>query len=123
MRVVVLKLWGVARDVVHDQIGHHLGVGGQRRHVRPGPDAVIDLGVIDRIEARIRPIDRMKEREHVHAPERPVQRSAQQLPEIREGAARQPSDRQCAINCAWFFTDAPTPARAPTTPNREHGGT
>ena len=90
--VIVLKARRVARDVIDNQIGHHVDVGRERRDVGPRADAAIDLAVIDRVEAGIRPVDRMKEGEDVHAPEHLAQRSVQQLPKIAERAARKSID-------------------------------
>ena len=54
--------------------------------------AVIDLGVIDRVEAGVGAIDRMEERQHVHASERTLQRPIEQLLQVAKRAARKAID-------------------------------
>ena len=56
----------------------------------------------------------MKERQHVHAAKRPVQRSVQQLPEIPEGAARQPIDVRDQLRLVLH--DGSQPGIAPGEP-------
>jgi hypothetical protein len=78
--------------VIHNQIGHHVDVGCECRDVGPRAEPDINLAVIDRVETRIRPVDRVKEREGVHTSEHTAQRPVQQMPKILERATRKSID-------------------------------
>ena len=86
-RVEVDELRRPAGDVVDDHVGHDLGPRGQRPHVVPGAEPRIDLGVVDRVEAGVGAVDRMEERQDVHAAERLAQRAVEQALKIAERAA------------------------------------
>ena len=49
--------------MVDDEIGHDLEVLPEGTDLGPAPEPGIDLGVIDRVETRIRAIDRREERQ------------------------------------------------------------
>ena len=74
---------------------------GERPHIVPGAQPRIDLRVVDRIEAGIGAVDRMEEREHVHAAERALQRAAKQLAQILKVPPEMRSTY--AISCASFL--------------------
>jgi hypothetical protein len=59
----------------------------KRGHVVPAAEPAIDLGVVDRIEPGIGSVDRVEERQHVHAAEGALQRTTQQCLQVLEGAA------------------------------------
>ena len=59
----VLERFGFRRDMVDDEIGHDLEVLPEGTDLGPAPEPGIDLGVIDRVETRIRAIDRREERQ------------------------------------------------------------
>ena len=61
-------------------------------HVVPGAEPRIDLGVIDRVEARVGAVDRMEERQQVNAAERLAQRPVEQALQIAERAAGEAID-------------------------------
>jgi hypothetical protein len=65
--------------VVDDQVRHHVRGAAQGLDVVPAAESRIDQGVVDRIEAGVRPVDRVKEGEQVHRPEQPRQLTGQQL--------------------------------------------
>ncbi len=87
VRGEVQELGRAARNVIDDDVGHHVDLASDRAHVFPGAEALIHFGVIDRVEAGIRAVDRMKEREQVHPTEQPRKRSLQQLTEPVQCAA------------------------------------
>ena len=68
--------------MVDDHVGHDIDRRGECCHVIPGAKPSIDLRVIDRIETGIGAINRVKEREHVHASKRTVTRALEQLLQI-----------------------------------------
>ena len=93
MPQVILEPRRPAGHVVDDHVGHHLGPPREGRDVVPPAQAVIDLGVIDRVEAGVGAIDRMEERQHVHASERTLQRPVvEQLLQVAKRAARKAID-------------------------------
>lgn len=73
--------------MVDDHVGHHVGVGCERRHVIPPAKPPIDLGVVDRIEPGVGSVDGMKERQHVHAAEGALQGATEQCLQVPKGAA------------------------------------
>ena len=87
-RVEVDELRRPAGDVVDDHVGHDLGPRRQRPHVVPGAEPRIDLGVVDRIEAGVGAVDRIEERQDVHAAERVAQRAVEQPREVAERRRR-----------------------------------
>src|SRR5690606_26050567 len=50
----------------------------------------VDARMVDRVETRVRTVDRIEERQHVHAAEEARQRPVQQRPKLSETAAREP---------------------------------
>ena len=92
MPQVVLELRRPAGHVVDDHVGHDLGPPREGRDVVPCAQAVIDLGVVDRVEAGVGAVDRMEERQHVHASERTLQRPVEQLLQVAKRAARKAID-------------------------------
>ena len=80
----VLERFGFRRDMVDDEIGHDLEVLPEGTDLGPAPEPGVDLGVIDRIETRIRAIDRREERQQMRTAERPAKRAAHDLTEADE---------------------------------------
>ena len=72
--------------MVDDDVGHDVGARGERGDVVPRAEPRIDLRVIDRVEAGVGAVDRMEERQHVDAAERPGERTVQQPLEVAERA-------------------------------------
>ena len=73
---VVQKLRRFGRDVVDDHIGHDLQLRGECCDVAPLAQSRIDLGVVDRIEARIGAVDRQVERQQMNATKNAGQQAA-----------------------------------------------
>ena len=78
--------------MVDDHVGHHVSPCGKCRHVVPRAEPSIDLSVIDRIETGVGAIDRMKEREHVHAAEDTFEGSLEQVPQMLKRPTRDAID-------------------------------
>jgi hypothetical protein len=78
--------------MVDDYVGHDIGLGGERGNVIPRAKASIDLRVIDRIEPGVGAIDRVKERQHVHASKRTVKSAVEQELQIAHRPARETID-------------------------------
>ena len=71
------ELCGVDRDVIDDQISHHVDHGAEFGHVGPRAESGVDAGVVDRVEAGVAAVDRHVERKDVHPAECPGERAAQ----------------------------------------------
>ena len=86
--------------MIDDDVGHDVGARGERGDVVPRAESRIDLRVIDGIEAGVGAVDRMEERQHVDAAERPGERTVQQSLKVAEGASREAvgvGDQLCLI--------------------------
>ena len=65
----VQELRRAARYVVHDHVGHHVGLARERGDVVPRAQARVDARVIDRVESRIGAVDALEERQEMNAAE------------------------------------------------------
>ena len=83
----VQELRRAARYVVHDHVGHHVGLARERGDVVPSAQARVDARVIDRVESGIRAVDSLEERQNVHAAEEARERPGEELAQTRERAS------------------------------------
>ena len=93
-RLVVEELRRLRGHVVHDHVGHHVQSAlrrRERRQVGPVSQARVHPRVVDRIEAGVGAVDRMEERQQVHAAEAATQRIALALREQRLQRAQVPA--------------------------------
>jgi methylenetetrahydrofolate reductase (NADPH) len=65
----IQELRRTARYVVHDHVGHQVGLARERGDVVPRAQPRVDAGVIDRIESRIGAVDAFEERQEMNAAE------------------------------------------------------
>jgi hypothetical protein len=84
----VLEGRRVDRHVVDDEVGHHRQLASERVHVVPGPELGVDRRVVDRVEPRVRTVDRVEERQHVHRVEDVGEGAGQQGTQARGGRRR-----------------------------------
>ena len=87
-----LELRRPARHVVDDHIRHDVGVAGERAHVIPCAQTRVDARMIDRIEARVRAVNRIEEGQYVHATKCARERTRQQAFQIAKRAGGQAID-------------------------------
>jgi len=73
--------------VVDDDVGHDLGARGECGDVVPGAEPGIDLRVIDGVEAGVGAVNRMEERQHVHAAEQRGERPSQEVSQAAQRSA------------------------------------
>ena len=78
--------------MVDDHVGHHLGARRERGDVVPRPQPRIDLRVVDRVEPGVGAVDRMEERQHVDAAERPCSGPSSRSLQLAERPAGQAID-------------------------------
>ena len=65
--------------MVDDEVGHDIASLRQVADIVPVAEPGIDLCVVSGIEAGVRAVERLEERQNVHAAEEPGQRPVQQL--------------------------------------------
>ena len=75
----VLELGGFPAHVVDDGVDHDVVGCGEFGDVIPRAEARVDLGVVDRVEACIRTIERSEERQDMHAVIHAVEAGAQDV--------------------------------------------
>ena len=74
--------------MVDDHVRHQGVVGGQRGDVVPGAQPGVDLGMVHRVEAGVRTVERPVERQNVHPAEQAGERPVQQPMQARQVAAQ-----------------------------------
>src|SRR5690606_6485703 len=85
----VLKLAGVARNVIDDQVGGDVVGFTQRRDIAPRPDARVDRRMVNGVEAGVRAIYRIKEGQNVHTTHDAVERAVQHALKVVQMTAAQ----------------------------------
>ena len=75
----VLELLGFPAHVVDDGVDHDVVGFGEFGHIVPAAESRIDLGVVDRVEAGVRTVERGEERQDMHAVIHAVEAGAQDV--------------------------------------------
>ena len=89
--------------MVDDHVGYDPVLSAQRGDVVPRAQARVGLGVVLRVESRVRPVIGAIERQHVHAAEKPVQRAVEQSVQPVQVAAETVRVRD-QLNLGWHAT-------------------
>ena len=82
----VPELRGVCRDVVDDEVDHQHVLPRHGTHVVPRAEPGIHLGMVDRVESSVRPVERGEERQDVHPAEKACQWTVQDLAQASKTA-------------------------------------
>jgi hypothetical protein len=78
--------------VIDDHVGHDVHLRRERRDVVPRAEPRVDLRVVDRVEPGVGLVDRVEERQDVHAAERALQGALEQGLQTGERPAGEPVD-------------------------------
>ena len=103
MREVIAELRRVGRDVIDDDIAHHIEHPGQALDVLPVAEVGINLGMIAGVEAGVGAIDRVEERQQMHAAKHAAQRPFEQRLQLGQSATAQAVDIGDELNLVFHY--------------------